>query len=96
MRISRPCYDKWWRCPGWAGPGFRYPKHEGRCDNGNIGHTCPAWVEGRPRWASWAWHFHRCPVCRVIVLPYVVRYVDWTWWRFRVVSWWRYKRPGAA
>ena len=35
MRISRPCYDKPYRCPGWAGGGMRYAKVD-RCSNGRT------------------------------------------------------------
>lgn len=72
MRISRPCYDKQHRCPGWAGGGERYAKVN-RCKNGRV--VGP--YEGR----LWQWKAHRCNVCDVIVLPYVVRWLDWRWWR---------------
>jgi len=93
-RLSRPCYDKWWRCPGWAGGGMKYAK-QSRCPSGSIGNTCTAWVDGRSGW-RWKWHFHRCPECRIVVLPWLVRYVDPTWWRSAAVFWWRYQRPGAS
>lgn len=76
MRISRPCYDKYRRCPGWAGPGFKYAKVE-HCDNGFIT------FRDSPRWK---WLIHRCPKCQIIVLPYYIRWADPTWYRF-VVDW---------
>jgi hypothetical protein len=72
VRISRPCYDKMHRCPGWAGGGMRYAKVE-RCDDGRL-----AGDIYRGFW--WAWRVNRCDTCDVYVLPYVVRYLDWRWW----------------
>lgn len=90
MRISRPCYDKMHRCPGWAGGGMRYAKRD-RCDGGSLARV----IDYDGRW--WRWRTHVCPTCEVLVLPYVVRYVDWRWYwssvRSRVGLWWRYDRP---
>lgn len=72
MRISRPCYDKPHRCPGWAGGGFRYAKVT-RCDNGRI--------PGRGEQALWNWRLHRCQTCGVVVLPYAVHLLSPSWWR---------------
>jgi hypothetical protein len=79
MRISRPCYDKHWRCPGWAGGGWRYARVD-RCDGGSLARV----INYESRW--WRWRAHRCPVCGVLVLPIVIRYVDWSyygWWWVR-------------
>jgi hypothetical protein len=67
VRISRPCYDKFHRCPGWNGGGPHYAKVS-RCDGGSLG----AAYEKR----AWKWRFHRCPKCRVWVFPYVTRYLS--------------------
>lgn len=74
-RISRPCYDKAHRCPGWAGSGMRYAR-TARCKNGYL----PEDLYGN-RW--WAWLPHRCDTCGVIVLPSHVRWVDPTWLTYR-------------
>lgn len=88
FRVSRPCYDKFHRCPGWAGGGMRYAKVR-RCNNGYIGH----WNrEGLLR--LWAWRLYRCPKCRVIVLPYMIRWLDISWWKFKIRMWysdWEYE-----
>lgn len=71
--ISRPCYDKFHRCPGWAGGGTRYAKRQ-RCKGGTIG-LRPFY--GDPyRGRLWAWKLNRCRTCGVVVLPYMIRYVD--------------------
>jgi hypothetical protein len=75
MRISRPCYDKGHRCPGWAGGGWRYPRGEDRCQGGHI----RGWYEYRPL----RWRFLACDTCDVIVWPYVTRWLDPSW-----VRWW--------
>lgn len=83
MRISRPCYDKMHRCPGWAGEGTRYARVD-RCDDGRLvgGRDGSLWAG---RW--WRWRVNRCDTCDVVVLPYVVRYVDWRyWWSFKITS----------
>lgn len=72
MRISRPCYDKFHRCPGWAGGGERYAKVQ-RCEGGHLPDSC---YEGR----LWKWRINRCETCGVYVLPYLVRWVDWRNW----------------
>ena len=67
-RISRPCYDKYWRCPGWAGPGWRYPEID-TCDSGSLSAVID-W------YGHWTWKFHKCPKCDMIVLPYKAKYID--------------------
>lgn len=87
MRISRPCYDKPRRCPGWAGGGWRYAKTR-RCLDGHV-----QWPHGV------RWWFGRCDTCGVIVLPYAVSITSprmWAWSiRYRaghLADWWRYDR----
>jgi hypothetical protein len=75
VRISRACYDKPRRCPGWAGGGLHYAKVD-RCDDGYL----RGWDEpGRARWPT------RCPKCKVWVLPYATRWMDPSWWVLWVV-----------
>lgn len=71
MRLSRPCYDKAHRCPGWAGGGMRFAS-PARCAGGSL--RDGRYYEGR----LWRWRFNRHD-CGVLVLPYVVRWVDPTW-----------------
>jgi hypothetical protein len=86
--LSRPCYDKTHRCPGWAGGGVRSARVV-RCRNGRLRRrgSMDAIYLGR----GWAWRFNRCDTCRLLVLPYVVRYVDLRWWTYRTRSRWRYR-----
>ncbi len=67
MRLSRPCYDKPWRCPGWAGGGMRYAKRD-RCEDGRM----HGW-DGQ-RWPHL--RFHRCDTCDVITIPYALRWLS--------------------
>lgn len=86
--ITRPCYDKYDRCPGWAGAGVRPPRAPW-CRSGArvlVDYSKP----------SWAWRMHRCEACYVLVAPYVIRWVDptflrWsiTWRRVALASWLR-------
>lgn len=76
MRISRPCYDKYRRCPGWAGGGMRYAKTE-RCNNGIVNTYTP----NGDRRILWRWRCHRCDTCGVLVLPCHVAKIDPTAWR---------------
>jgi hypothetical protein len=78
VRISRPCYDKFHRCPGWAGGGCRCAKVQ-RCEGGHINFD--------PEQRLWKWRLHRCDKCDVVVLPYVIRWVDPCWWRWQVEHW---------
>lgn len=76
MRISRPCYDKYHRCPGWAGGGTRFARTT-RCAGGYV--DC----YGK---TLWRWRFNRCAKCGVLVLPCNVRYLDpgyWLRWKLR-------------
>jgi hypothetical protein len=76
MRLSRPCYDKMHRCPGWAGGGMRFARHD-RCVNGRL----------RPRGRRehiyagrlWRLRLNRCDTCDVLALPYAVRWMDPRW-----------------
>lgn len=89
MRLSRPCYDKPWRCPGWAGGGMRYAKRD-RCEGGRM----LGWNHGEQRWPH-LW-FHRCNTCDVVTLPFALRWViSVDWWgvvtrraAWRLESWW--------
>lgn len=65
MRLSRPCFDKYHRCPGWAGGGMRRAEVV-RCNGGRIDVS---------NGARWKWRFHRCDTCNVIVLPYRARWL---------------------
>lgn len=76
MRISRPCYDKIWRCPGWAGGGMRYARVD-RCDDGRL----PGDLFDR---RLWRWRCNRCTTCGVLALPYMIRYVDPGWYTSRL------------
>lgn len=40
MRLSRPCYDKAHRCPGWAGGGWKSARRD-RCPGGYVTTTTP-------------------------------------------------------
>jgi hypothetical protein len=80
VRLSRHCYDKPHRCPGWAGGGAKYPKGESRCNNGHIQIDYSNW------WTR-DWTFHRCDKCDVVCWPIVVRELDWHWWRWRLHDW---------
>lgn len=84
-RLSRPCYDKFRRCPGWAGGGTKFAKKQ-RCSNGSILYD--------PDKRLWKWRLHRCNTCDVIVLPYHIRWIDFRWWiwqfffiRLRLEGW---------
>lgn len=82
MRLSRPCYDKYHRCPGWAGGGNHFPKTDKhKCD----GYVNWSWVpddseDGGHRPKLFKWRFNKCNKCDVIVLPYMIRKVDPTNW----------------
>lgn len=89
MRLSRHCYDKPRRCPGWAGGGFSYAEVQ-TCDNGSIqlldDHTGSLFITRIKR----NWSFHRCDTCDVVCWPIVVRWLDyrwWQWWLTRNVRW---------
>lgn len=86
-RLSRTCYDKAHRCPGWVGGGLRWPKGESRCDNGHI-HVRPrgpaeaymqfkGWFDDHP--GTYPWRFGYCDTCNVKTWPVVTRWLDPTW-----------------
>lgn len=82
-RLSRGCYDKYHRCPGWIGGGLRYAKAE-RCDGGYITVNYDARL--------WKWRTWRCNKCDVVVLPYITRWLDPTWIKCSVTTRVRYRR----
>lgn len=78
MRLSRPCYDKPHRCPGWAGGGWKFGK-KGTCSNGSVRTNDGSgfWaldLDGHPR--SHPWRFGRCTKCDVVTWPYNIRFID--------------------
>lgn len=80
MRISRPCYDKAVRCPGWAGGGDRYAKVS-RCDNGHVRTRAGEHPHSTP------WRFGYCNTCDVVTWPSHIRWVDWRWYYGRIRFW---------
>ena len=88
MYLSRQCYDKYWRCPGWAGGGWKYPD-QSRCDGGSL-MVPDSWDrEGTstvPADPWWRWKFYECRKCDVLALPYNTRWVDYTWWAWKIES----------
>lgn len=85
MRLSRPCYDKPHRCPGWAGGGTHMSVHD-LCDGGRIRVRVP--LEGYPgEWeypSTHPWRFGFCDMCDVRTWPWVTRRLDPGWWRWQV------------
>lgn len=91
VRLSRPCYDKMHRCPGWAGGGSHGARIS-RCDDGRlIGGPSGELYEGR--W--WKFRMNRCNTCGLLVLPYVIRYLDWRHWKYEIRTLFRYTIPFA-
>lgn len=74
MRLSRHCYDKPHRCPGWNGGGFKYSTKEDRCNGGHIV------INYNSRWSR-NWTFHRCDTCDVVCWPIVIQQLDPSYWR---------------
>lgn len=92
IRISRPCYDKPHRCPGWAGGGCLGAKEDRCTGDGGYVVTRARWVavwddpdpESEPTGSykdehpgSNQWRFGRCGECGLRTWPYAVRWVDW-------------------
>jgi hypothetical protein len=75
MRLSRPCYDKITRCPGWNGGGPKFARRQ-RCDNGHILTYDPA--TDLPL-RGWLWRFLHCDTCDVVTWPYMTRYLSVPW-----------------
>lgn len=67
-RLSRPCYDKPWRCPGWSGGGPNKAKKY-KCEDGRI----QGW-SGDKKYPHL--YFHRCNECNVITIPFVLRWLS--------------------
>lgn len=82
MRLSRGCYDKFHRCPGWNGGGPHFAKRT-RCQE--VGY-----IQTYDR-RAWKWRFARCNQCDVIVWPYVTRYLSIPWWLWRFERWRRFR-----
>lgn len=97
IRISRPCYDKLHRCPGWAGGGMKHAKVQ-RCEGGSLAGFGGVYykADGTLRGKRWRlWRLNRCPRCRVVILPYMVRWLEPSWWRWsaaRRIGNWKYDR----
>ena len=87
-RFRRHCYDKPWRCPGWAGGGWTYPSaRRDVCDGGSFATTWGRMLGGQwyaDRWINWRWH--HCQACGTIAIPHVTRWLDPTWWRW-LITW---------
>ena len=93
--MSRPCYDKPHRCPGWAGGGWKSSKVN-HCQSGSIRtHDMrleqedgrPVLVGGYP--GEHRWRFGRCYKCDVVTWPYNIRWIDPTHWANEVQHVWQ-------
>ncbi len=71
--FTRLNYDKVRRCPGWSGPGWIGPKNDERCPGAMLWYDAPK---------NWQWRFHACPECQIVTIPFVTRWLDYTWWDF--------------
>lgn len=98
-RLSRPCYDKPHRCPGWAGGGWMYAKKD-LCPEDDGGYwdeyqQKPGYIKINYESIWWKWKFHTCRACNVLIFPYVVRWTSWrSWWyvvRYPNTPMWWYK-----
>lgn len=83
MRISRPCYDKCHRCPGWIGGGLKFAKVD-RCDNGKITFPFNKSFTFLGKYCR-VTGFGHCNRCDVLVLPYSIRLLDPTYWKCEIV-----------
>lgn len=101
-RLSRPCYDKAHRCPGWAGGGMKSAKVT-RCKGGYVRTKVPdlpideEWVaqhgfQGKHPGVA-VWHPGYCTKCAVVTIPWALtrldptRFPHWARWQ-----WWRLVR----
>lgn len=100
-RLSRPCYDKPHRCPGWAGGGFKYAKGDSRCAYGYIVTRVPRPELGAGMCSPGEkpFRFGHCTECDVVTWPFIMRKLSIPWWMWRLrwkaqdaryrLSWWR-------
>ena len=85
MRLSRPCYDKPHRCPGWAGGGPKVAKAY-LCNNGSIRTRvpmtdCPGEFEYP---ASRPFRFGHCTKCDTVTWPWITRKLSIFWWAYEI------------
>lgn len=85
MRLSRPCYDKSARCPGWAGGGDRYAQVQ-TCDSGHIK------TKDGDHPGTYPWRFGYCDTCDVVTWPVRIRQIDWRRYYGNLRFWFKYLR----
>lgn len=104
MRLSRPCYDKPHRCPGWAGGGWKSGNDKHPCNSGSIRtrkpdpdyageFIYPSTAKWRPGYCVGSRHTG-APPCGVVTIPWGLRYLDPRWWlihKYRLQNWWRFR-----
>lgn len=78
-------YDKPHRCPGWSGSGWSYNKRDS-CDD-----VLPDGVRRWRRYADasgygpgWQWMIRRTNCCDTLVLPYVLRWLHWRTYYYKI------------
>lgn len=83
MRLSRPCYDKPHRCPGWAGGGWRSAAQY-TCVNGSIRTRVRDDLIGDFGYpGDQRWRFGHCNHCNVVTWPVALCHtLDPSWWKF--------------
>lgn len=86
MRLSRPCYDKPHRCPGWIGGGPKFGKVD-RCEGGYI--ITRSRVNSHP--GEHPFRFGHCNKCGVVTWPWATRKLSLFWWwdhiSWRIEAW---------
>lgn len=76
MKIMRSNYDKPHRCPDWSGPAMK--NGTGDCPGGSLSVQMYG-KDGKRKGAFW--RFHKCTKCGTIVLPFILRKLDPSWYR---------------
>lgn len=94
MRLSRTCYDKAHRCPGWAGGGIHSAKVS-RCPSGSIRTRDMRIGEEDGRRVVYGrypsedkWRFGHCTDCDVVTWPVITRWLDPGWLRWQMRRCW--------
>src|ERR1700744_1005366 len=88
MKLRRLNYDKVHRCPGWDGPAFKGPRKGDDCPSGSFagvgGFYYREDCSERSKWER-ELRFIKCEKCGIVCLPYITRWLDYTYllWKVR-------------
>lgn len=78
-------YNKPHRCPGWSGAGWKMNRRNNCYDLLGPGeHRWRKYGDNSGYGPGWQWMFRSTNCCNTLVLPYVLRWLNWRTYYYKI------------